>query len=261
MNSEITIATVQFDIKWEDSKYNMRSLDELLGTLSHDIDIVVLPEMFNTGFSMNPKNIALENGGEVLDWMIEKAKHQNFCLVGSIATEENGNFYNRLFWVFPDGSFKTYDKRHLFRMADEHHSYKNGVSKIIISYKGFNFCPLICYDLRFPVWSRNTQRENYDCLIYIANWPTVRSDAWYSLLKARAIENLSYVVGVNRVGKDGNNIEYDGKSVVFDFIGNSIDSHIIGKESISIQTISKTKLNEFRTKFPAHLDADDFEVL
>ncbi len=261
MNSEITLATVQFDIKWEDSNHNMNRLDELLSSLPKEVDLVVLPEMFNTGFSMNPKNIALDNGSEVLQWMIQKAKQQNFCIVGSIATKDNKKFYNRLYWVFADGSYKTYDKRHLFRMADEDQFYNSGKSKTIIIYKDFSFCPLICYDLRFPVWSRNTQQENYDCLIYIANWPAVRSDAWYSLLKARAIENLSYVVGVNRVGTDGNNIEYDGKSVVFDFTGKTIDSHIIGSESISIQTISKTKLNEFRTKFPAHLDADDFEVL
>lgn len=256
----LKIATIQYDILWENSKGNLTRLSNLLAKINEEVDVIVLPEMFNTGFSMNPAQVALTNGGEAKEWMIAKASELNSCMVGSIATEENGSYFNRLYWAFPDGKIQTYNKRHLFRMASEHQVYKEGKVQTVVEYKGFNFSLQVCYDLRFPVWSRRTTKNDYDCLIYVANWPAVRSDAWYSLLKARAIENLSYVVGVNRVGVDGNKNEYDGKSVVFDFKGTSIDSHVIGKEGISIQKLVKNDLDDFRTKFPADLDADSFIV-
>ncbi len=260
MSSKLKIATIQQDILWEDSKGNLQHLTQLIDSINEDVDLIVLPEMFNTGFSMNPSRIALPNGGEAKDWMAEQAAIQDACIVGSIATEEGGEYYNRLYWVEPNGKITTYDKRHLFRMASEHQVYTQGESQVVVEYKDFKFCLQICYDLRFPVWSRRSDLKNYDCLVYVANWPAVRSDAWYSLLKARAIENLCYVLGVNRVGKDGNDNDYDGKSVVFDFKGNSIDSHIDSKEGVSIQTLIKEELEAFRTKFPADLDADSFII-
>ncbi len=260
MTDKIKIATLQLNILWEDTQGNLDRIDGLLKDLKEKVDVIVLPEMFNTGFSMNPSKIALPNGGVAKDWLIAKAKDLQVCLVGSIAVEGNGAFYNRMYWVFPDGKIETYDKRHLFRIADEHQVYSPGMTKTIVEFKGVRFCLQVCYDLRFPVWSRRTKAEDYDCLVYVANWPKVRSEAWYSLLKARAIENLSYVIGVNRVGKDGNGNDYDGKSVVFDFKGLAIDSHLDSVEGISIQTIKKDELLAFRSKFPADLDADDFSI-
>lgn len=260
MTEKIKIATVQQDILWEDTKENLKNLTSLFTQIKEKVDVIVLPEMFNTGFSMEPAKVALPDGGEAKSWMIAKASELECCIVGSIPTAVNGNFYNRMYWVFPDGRVQTYDKRHLFRMAEEHQVYTGGKEHTLVSYKGFNFSLQICYDLRFPVWSRRTNTNDYDCLIYVANWPAVRSDAWYSLLKARAIENLSYVVGVNRVGKDGNKNDYDGKSVVFDFKGAALDSHVVNQEGISIQTLFKEDLDVFRTKFPADLDADSFSI-
>lgn len=254
------IATLQYDIIWENHQANLDKLTSLISELNEDIDLIVLPEMFNTGFSMNSKKIALKDGGLVLDWMIYTAKLKNTVIVGSVASRVNGDYFNRLYWVQPDGKIIHYDKRHLFRMAEEGHHYKNGNDQVVVSYKGFRFLLQICYDLRFPVWSRNNIDLNYDAIIYVANWPAVRSEAWYSLLKARAIENLSYVIGVNRVGKDGNGIDYDGKSAVFDFKGEAIDSHLDNNQGISIQGISKEELSNFRLKFPAHLDADRFII-
>jgi predicted amidohydrolase len=261
MNSTIKIATVQQDILWEDTQGNLEQLSKAIKQIQEKVDVIVLPEMFNTGFSMNPSKIALKYGGIAKDWMIKTAKEVDACLVGSIAIEEEGKFYNRLYWAYPDGEIQKYDKRHLFRMAEEHQVYTGGNATSIIEFKGFRFCLQVCYDLRFPVWSRRTKSNDYDCLLYVANWPAVRSDAWYSLLKARAIENLCYVIGVNRVGKDGNANVYDGKSVVFDFKGSSIDAHIVGEEGISIQTLHKQDLIDFRTKFPADLDADQFKLI
>jgi predicted amidohydrolase len=260
MTSKIKIATVQQDIIWEDSAGNLTRLSQLISQINEKVDVIVLPEMFNSGFSMNPSKIALPDGGAAKDWMVFEANKLDVCIVGSIATEENGQYFNRMHWVFPDGKIQTYDKRHLFRMAKENDVYSGGSAHTLVSHKGFNFSLQICYDLRFPVWSRRSKQNDYDCLIYVANWPAVRSDAWYSLLKARAIENLSYVVGVNRVGMDGNGTGYDGKSVVFDFKGNSIDSHVISQEGISIQTLVKEDLDTFRSNFPAHLDADEFSL-
>jgi predicted amidohydrolase len=255
------IATIQQNIFWEDTEKNINHLEELLRDIEDDVELIVLPEMFTTGFSMNPVKVAVPDGGAGLEWMKRMAALKQASMVGSIAVSVDGKYYNRLYWVFPNGEVKTYDKRHLFRMADEHQVYQSGSKKLIVEWKGVRFCPLVCYDLRFPVWSRRTKKEDYDCLLYVANWPAVRSEAWYSLLKARAIENLSYVIGVNRVGVDGNDIAYDGKSAVFDFKGLAMDQHELGLEGISIQSMDLNALQDFRTKFPADLDADDFEIL
>lgn len=254
------IATLQYNIVWEDTAANLKRLNGLIQRLPKDIDLLVLPEMFNTGFSMNADSIALTAGGEALDWMKKASKAKNIVIVGSVAVAIQNDTFNRLFWVQPNGVVHHYDKRHLFRMAEEHHHYQAGDKQVVIEYNDFRFMLQICYDLRFPVWSRNTKVLDYDALIYVANWPAVRSEAWYTLLKARAIENLSYVIGVNRVGEDGNGNHYDGKSGVFDFRGNPIDSHRDNEEGFSIQVLDLNALKEFRRKFPAELDADSFEI-
>lgn len=259
------IATIQSALFWEDTPTNLHHFNRFFESIDSPVDIIVLPEMFTTGFSMNAHNITATDNGEGLNWMKQKAQEKNACIVGSIAVKENECFYNRLYWVMPDGTHHSYDKKHLFRMGNEHQTYSSGQNKLIIYYKGLRFCPLVCYDLRFPVWSRNINSSQlepiYDCAIYVANWPAVRSDAWYTLLKARAIENQCYVVGVNRVGVDGNGWEYDGKSSVFDFKGNQLDRHINSCEGISIDTLDKSALDDFRANFPAYLDADRFTIL
>jgi predicted amidohydrolase len=254
------IATLQYNIVWEDTSANLQRLSGLLDQLPSDVDILVLPEMFNTGFSMNVNQIALTAGGEALDWMKKTARERQSVVVGSIPVAVQNDIFNRLYWVQPDGKVMHYDKRHLFRMAEEHHHYTAGEKQVVVEYKEFRFMLQVCYDLRFPVWSRNTPELAYDTIIYVANWPAARSEAWYSLLKARAIENLSYVVGVNRVGEDGNEIPYDGKSAVFDYKGTAIDSHVDGEEGFSIQMLDLEALKAFRRKFPAQMDADHFAI-
>ncbi len=257
------IATIQSTLFWEDTETNLHHFNHFFALLDAAVDIIVLPEMFTTGFSMDAQKIATSENDLGVKWMIEKAIEKDTCIVGSIAIKEHNKFYNRLFWVMPDGSIHTYNKRHLFTMAKEHNHYTAGDEKLVIEFKGWKFCPFVCYDLRFPIWSRNVHTNDsnelepiYDCAIYVANWPAVRSDAWQTLLKARAIENLCYVVGVNRVGIDGNGMEYDGKSSVFDFKGNQLDNHINYSEGISIVTLDLESLVEFRKNFPAYLDAD-----
>lgn len=254
------IATLQYDIIWEDTAANIEKLTGLLNNLPDDVDLVILPEMFNTGFSMESSRVALKNGGSTLDWLKNTAKNKHISIAGSVAVLENGHFYNRFYWVQSNGITHQYDKRHLFRMADEHRYYTAGNEQIVVEYKGFRFMLQVCYDLRFPVWSRNNQELAYDVLVYVANWPEARSDAWYALLKARAIENQCYTIGVNRVGTDGNDISYDGKSAVFDFKGYAMDTHKDHVEGFSFQTLNLENLKEFRRKFPAQLDGDQYAI-
>ena len=254
------IAAVQTKIFWEDPVSNYQHLENLLRPID-SVDLIVLPEMFTTGFTMNSMNVAEMNEGKTLDWMGKLAAHKKAVVTGSIVVKEEGKFYNRLYWVSPEKTFITYDKKHLFRMAKENQFYSEGKSRLITSLKGVRFCPMICYDLRFPVWSRNIDKNNqtvYDCLIYVANWPEPRTDAWVSLLKARAIENQAYVIGVNRVGKDENNVSYSGGSSVFDPKGNRLDQFVLHKEQIEVIYLDINELEEFRKKFPAYLDADKF---
>lgn len=254
------IATLQYDIIWENTSANLEKLSDLLNKLPDDVDVVILPEMFNTGFSIESNRVALKNGGAALDWLKDTAKIKQISIAGSVAVLENNHCYNRFYWVQSNGLIHQYDKRHLFRMADEHKYYTAGEEQIVVECKGFRFMLQVCYDLRFPVWSRNNQELAYDVLVYVANWPEVRSDAWYALLKARAIENQCYTIGVNRIGTDGNDISYDGKSAVFDFKGNAIDTHTDHSEGFSFQTLNLEDLKEFRRKFPAHLDADHYVI-
>jgi omega-amidase len=217
-----------------------------------------LPEMFSSGFTMNPKMVAEKMDGETISWLQHLAKAKNCAITGSLVIEESGNFYNRLVFVFPNGEIKTYDKRHLFTLAGEDKVYTAGTEKLIVEYKGFKICPLICYDLRFPVFARNV--ENYDLLIYVANWPKPRVNAWDILLKARAVENMSYVIGVNRIGNDKNNLEYVGHSQAVDFLGNYL-AEPKENEGIFIVELDKEKLLETRSKLAFLEDKDNFELV
>lgn len=256
--SDIKITTIQTELFWEDSKNNINQFNKTLK--SNELgDIVVLPEMFTTGFTMKTDNNAELMDGNTVLWMKEKAKEYEILLIGSLIIKEGKNYYNRLITTFPNGDIKYYDKRHLFRMANEHEYYTSGKQKLIFNYKGWNICPLICYDLRFPVWSRNTNNET-DLYLYIANWPKARVSAWSKLLRARAIENLAYVVGVNRIGKDGKDIDYSGGSAVIDFKGDDMYEHPNNFFSVHTTQLSKKDLIDFREKFAANLDADKFNI-
>jgi predicted amidohydrolase len=257
-NLKVTI--IQTHLFWEDSEKNLKHLDDKLNSLGVETDIIVLPEMFTTGFTMNPKVLAENHGGIGLQWMIKKAIEKNCVLVGSIAVTENNLFYNRLYWVMPDGKYEFYNKRHLFAMGNEHEHYTAGKSKLIIHYKGWKICPLICYDLRFPVWSRNKSNDAYDVLIYVANWPEVRSYVWQHLLISRAIENQAFVIGVNRIGSDGNNMAHSGNSVVLNPKGELLLNTLPHQEVTDSINLSYSYIQEFRKLFPVLLDADEFNL-
>jgi predicted amidohydrolase len=252
----INVTLIQSDIIWEDRISNLKKYQEKINQIE-STDLIILPEMFTTGFSMSPKGISENMNGETIKWMKQNAHKMNSAICGSIIIEEDSKYFNRFIWVNPDGSIHHYDKRHLFSFAGENENYTAGSEKIIIEYKGWKICPLICYDLRFPVWSRNS--EDYDLLIYVANWPDKRKSAWKSLLTARAIENQCYVIGVNRVGEDSKNY-YSGDSSLINPLGETLytNSHI---EEIYSNTISKYDLNKIRTQLPFLNDKDNFKII
>ncbi len=261
---DLKITLLQSDLYWEEIDANLSAFEEKIWQIGQDTDIIVLPEMFTTGFTMNASTLAEHMNMRTFKWMRQMADQTGALILGSFVAKVHDKFYNRLLWMEPGGNYKTYDKRHLFRMAGEHKTYSSGESLLVAEWKGWRICPLICYDLRFPVWSRNTydaiaKRLNYDLLIYVANWPTARVEAWGSLLKARAIENLSYVVGVNRVGVDGNSIEYNGNSAIIGPKGEVIFSSE-GVEAIKTLELNANSLQAFRDKFPAYFDADEFSI-
>jgi predicted amidohydrolase len=260
--SALTITTIQTSLFWEDKRANLQMLEEKIAAVAAKTEIVVLPEMFSTGFSMQPKLFAEDMNGETVEWMKRISSEKGIVLTGSMIAEENGNYYNRLIWMLPNGQFGHYNKRHLFAYAGEHEQYTPGNKRLIASVKGWKINLQVCYDLRFPVWSRQ-QTENgipeYDLLIYVANWPEKRSHAWKTLLCARAIENQCYVVGVNRVGNDGNNIYHSGNSLVIDPLGQVL-YHMADEEDSNTITLSKEKLTEIRTRFPFLNDADGFSI-
>jgi omega-amidase len=254
---DLNVTLVQCPLHWEKSDENLHDFTQRLsGIEPGSTDLIVLPEMFTTGFTMNPSDVAEKMDGHAVNWLKEKAKEKQCVLTGSIIIKENESYFNRLIWMRPDGTFETYDKRHLFRMGEEHLVYTGGDKKLIVTLKGWRIRPLICYDLRFPVWSRN--RNDYDCLIYMANWPEVRSYPWRQLLIARAIENQAYVVGVNRVGSDGLDIKHSGDSVVLTPKGMPISKTLANQDTIETVKLSYADLESFRNAFPAHLDADAF---
>jgi predicted amidohydrolase len=261
---DLRITLLQSDLYWEEIDANLSAFEEKIWQIGQDTDVIVLPEMFTTGFTMNAQTLGEHMNMRTFRWMRQMADQTGALVLGSFVAKVHDKFYNRLLWMEPGGNYKTYDKRHLFRMAGEHKTYSSGESLLIAEWKGWRICPLICYDLRFPVWSRNTydalaRRLNYDLLIYVANWPTARIEAWSSLLKARAIENLSYVVGVNRVGVDGNSVEYNGNSAIIGPKGEMIFSSE-DVETIKTLELNANSLQAFRDKFPAYFDADEFSI-
>ena len=257
-NNPLRVSLVQFEIAWEDPLANCALLEEKLQHLINQTDVVVLPEMFSTGFSMNDQGAEIGHG-PVIKWLKLMASRLNALVVGSIKCKENNQFFNRFVAVDPEGKILSYDKKHLFRMGGEDQFYTAGNERRIISYKNWNIAAFVCYDLRFPVWLRNVDLA-YDLAIYVANWPAVRSNAWNTLLRARAIENLAYVVGVNRIGRDGNEIQYQGDSALISYLGNDL-LNLANEDSIKSCSISKSELIEFRAKFPTDLDADHFELI
>jgi len=252
------IALIQTELSWENPNENKALLQEKINAISQYVDLIVLPEMFTSGFTMNPQNVAQTMQCDAVSWLKEIAKNKDCAITGSLVIEENGNYFNRLVFVFPTGEIQTYDKRHLFTLAGEDKVYKAGKDKLIVEYKGFKICPLICYDLRFPVFARNL--EDYDVLIYVANWPKPRINAWDILLKARAVENMSYVIGVNRVGIDANNHEYVGHSQAVDFLGNYIQEPQ-EIEGVFIVELDKNEMLETRKKLNFLNDRDEFKLI
>ena len=253
---------VQTSLYWEDKEANRAQLEEKIFSISEQVDLIVLPEMFNTGFSMEAQKLAEPMKLHTFKWMLQMSAQKQAVITGSYIVNDGGDYFNRLIWMRPDGSYEQYDKRHLFRMAEEHQHFSMGKQDLIVELKGWKIKALVCYDLRFPVWSRNTVKQEelaYDLLLYVANWPAARVSAWDALLKARAIENLSYSLGVNRVGEDGKGIPYNGHSAVYNFKGESLID-LGEEEQVKIISLSAEALKRGREKFPAHLDADSFSL-
>lgn len=246
---------VQTSLHWEDKQANLEQLGRKLSGLAAPTDLVVLPEMFTTGFTINARPLAEPTEGPAYEWMAGQASRLGAVVTGSFIAVENGQYYNRLLWVRPDGSYEKYDKRHLFTLAGEHEHYAPGRQRLIVELKGWKVLPLICYDLRFPVWARNV--DNYDLLLYVANWPEMRRQAWRSLLAARAIENQAYTLGVNRVGKDGNDFPYTGDSSAFDYAGEEL-LHTTHTEGVFTVQLSYEKQRDFRKKLQFLADRDGF---
>ncbi len=257
MTANLRVTLIQADLAWQDPATNRRNLAAHFRGLAGHTDLIVLPEMFTTGFSMAADSLAETMAGATVGWLREEAAAIGCAITGSLIVEENGRHYNRLVWATPDGNLAHYDKRHLFRMAREQEHYAAGNRRLVVELKGWRLCPLVCYDLRFPVWSRS--RGDYDVLLYVANWPARRRAAWSALLRARAIENVCYVVGVNRVGKDGNGASYSGDSVALDFLGQVLGGDRDG-DFVETVVLDRESLATFRRDFPVHLDADDFEL-
>lgn len=258
VKDQLKIALVQFDIVWESVAENCWKIEQMVCDYKSEIDILVLPETFNSGFSMNPEKLAESIDGNSVEWMKYLATRRKLVVCGSIFIYEKGKYFNRFYWVEPEGKIVTYDKRHLFSMGGEDKAFTHGSSHTIIRYKGWKIFPQICYDLRFPVWSRNT--HSYDLMINVANWPSSRSEVWKTLLKARAMENQCYVVAVNRIGIDGKGIEYSGDSSVIDPKGIKIFK-AENREIIETVSIDLHHLHAFRKKFDTLKDGDKFELV
>jgi len=244
------ITLLQTPLHWENPEANRQMLGEKLSTLSGTTDLVILPEMFTTGFSMQATALAEPMDGPTMRWLSAQANTLGAAITGSFICTASGQFYNRLIWMYPDGQYKLYDKKHLFTLAGENNHYTPGNERLLVHWKGWRIRPLICYDLRFPAWSRNTAGEDgYDLLIYVANWPNRRAHHWQSLLTARAIENQCYVAGVNICGKDGKDFEYRGDSCITDYAGHTI-TRISGQEGVFTATLSLPALREYREQLP-----------
>jgi omega-amidase len=260
--STLTITTIQSNLHWEDKTANLQLFEKKIMAIQEKAEVVILPEMFSTGFSMKPALLAEKMDGETVQWMKRIAAQKRIVLTGSVIIDDEGHYYNRLIWMLPNGQYGYYDKRHLFAYAGEEEHYIPGHKRLIASVKGWKINLLVCYDLRFPVWSRQQFTESgaeYDVLVYVANWPERRNHAWKTLLQARAIENQCYVVGVNRVGHDGNDIYHSGDSMVVDAMGEVLYTKAHDEDICTI-TLEKNSLEEVRHKLPFLADADDFEI-
>ena len=253
----LTVSIVQSELHWHDARANRNHFAGVIESISGDTDLIVLPEMFTTGFTMDAETYAEPMDGESVAWMRKMASARGASICGSVIISDNGGFYNRFIHVSKGGELVSYDKRHLFRLAHEQHHFSPGVNTITFDLHGFRVCPMVCYDLRFPVWSRN--RDNYDLLLYVANWPSRRQNAWDTLLRARAIENLSFVAAVNRIGIDGNKVPYTGGSSIVDYLGADL-ANLGDTSGVATAVLEKDALNAFREKFAFHKDADDFSI-
>jgi len=261
--STLNITIIQANLHWEDKAANLKMFEEKINSIKEKAEVVILPEMFSTGFSMNPKQLAEKMDGPSVEWMKKLAATKKIIIAGSLIIEDGGNYYNRLVWMLPNGQYGYYDKRHLFAYATEDEHYSAGNKRLIASVKGWKINLLVCYDLRFPVWARQTNDDSgnpeYDLLVYVANWPERRVHAWKTLLQARAIENQCFVVGVNRVGEDGNGHRYSGESMIVDPMGEVLGTKV-NEEAIITMTLDKSKLEEVRKKLPFLKDADEFHI-
>ena len=261
----LNISLVQGRTRWHDAAANRGYYADLVRSADPASDLIVLPETFLTGFTNATEEQSVPMDGEDVVWLRDLAREADAVITGSLVIEEDGKHFNRLFWMRPDGHCDTYDKRHLFRMADEHAHYAGGSERLIVELKGWRICPLVCYDLRFPVWSRNRRNEeatggmDYDLLVYVANWPAARRQAWITLLRARAVENLACCVGVNRVGDDGNAIHYVGASSALDERGEAL-LEMVGSERVASVTFDPQPMLDLRRNFPAWMDADRFSL-
>lgn len=257
MSDTLKITIIQSELHWENAEANLKMFSDKIQNIEGETDLIILPEMFSTGFSMNAAKLAEPSDGKTFQWMVSKAKEHQVAITGSVIISENNKFYNRMFFVFPDGNFKKYDKKHTFTYAKEDETYTEGTERLVLDYKGWKICPLICYDLRFPVWARNT--NDYDVLIYVANWPKKRTLAWETLLRARAIENMTYCVGVNRVGLDGNNHKYIGHSAVYDVLGKQISASVFDEFTETV-VLEKEHIVKNRNQFQFLNDRDSFKL-
>lgn len=258
----LSVTLIQTALFWEDKNRNLAMLEDKIMGIDEKTNLVILPEMFSTGFSMRPTVLAETMDGQTIEWMKKISNAKKIIVTGSIIIEDNGHYFNRLIWMLPNGNYGFYDKRHLFAYAGEDQHYTAGNKRLITSVNGWKINLQICYDLRFPVWARQQSNESpeYDLIIYVANWPERRNHAWKTLLTARAIENQSYVIGVNRVGEDGNQINHSGDSMLIDPLGNILFSKQ-QEEVIHSFVLTKDSLNQTRNKFPFWKDADQFNIL
>ena len=255
--STLSVSIVQADLHWHQAAENRAMFTELLNGIEQPGDLVVLPEMFTTGFTMDAQSQAEPMDGPSMSWLQEMAARHETAICGSLIIEDSGEFFNRFVLMQADGQYHLYDKRHLFRLADEHSHYSPGTDRVVLDFHGFRVCPMVCYDLRFPVWSRN--RSDYDLLLYVANWPSPRHFAWQTLIRARAIENQCYVGAVNRAGTDGNELPYLGGSAVIDFLGATL-ADLGDAPGTATVTLDRDSLDKFRARFPFDKDADEFTL-
>ncbi|HLT53085.1 MAG TPA: nitrilase family protein [Flavobacteriaceae bacterium] len=259
MLDQLKIALLQPNLVWENPKQNRKHILEKLEEQKESFHLLVLPETFTTGFSMQPQEVAETMDGKTVNWLKKLAAEKDIAITGSLIIEENSKFYNRLLFVYPNGNITYYNKRHTFTLAGEDKVFTAGNERVLIDFHGWKLCPQVCYDLRFPVWSRNT--DNYDVLLYVANWPKPRIQAWDTLLKARAIENMCYCIGVNRVGEDPDQNEFSGNSAAYDVLGNAISNIKPGREQLEVVTLDKAHISYYRNKLKFLEDKDSFNLV